>query len=207
MSSAADVVGENGCMFAFAPRVLSAAAIALALTSVMTGCAPRDVVTPTASAPTPSQTPTPTASAEPENPGVAIDLSCDQLITAQAMYDFNPNFSLEADFTPAAGSQAEKILGYRGIACSWVNQTSGETLSVAVAQLPDEVLSGIANELVTSSNSVPTYGVEGYFQLRGQIGEAEAFAGPYWIVAVSSYFYEPGDVIPIIDAARSSLGV
>ncbi len=121
------------------------------------------------------------------------------------MYDFNPNFVLRASFAPEAGSQAERIVGSDGVACQWENQSSGETIVVAVAQLAQIDLDTLKNELVMSSNAVPTYGDEGYFDVVDGRGEAEVFSGNYWIVATSPAFLEPGDAVMIVEQAISAL--
>ena len=53
---------------------------------------------------------------------------------------------------------------------------------------------------------MPTYGVEGYFQVVSGVGEVQAFTEPYWIVATSTAFMEPGEVAPIIGAVLERLG-
>ena len=73
---------------------------------LLTACVPTEQATPSASA-TPSSsasgsaTPsaTPTASSAPSTP---VTIGCDSLISLQEMYDFNPNFSAKADYSPAA---------------------------------------------------------------------------------------------------------
>jgi len=135
-----------------------------------------------------------------------VTIACDELLSLQAMYDFNPNFGLLGAFTPAAGSPAAFIVANKGIACRWQNQSSGELLDIAVAHLTDADLTKLKNDLVVSSNSVPTYGVEGYFQLTDGVGRADAFADPFWIVATSTAFFEPGDAEQIMTEAISNVG-
>ncbi|MEP6481017.1 MAG: iron ABC transporter ATP-binding protein [Rhodoglobus sp.] len=191
-----------------------AAPVAVTALLLLAGCVPdpatvTPTITPTASAgPSASSTPTPTPSATAGNAidGIPMTVTCDKLISAQAMYDYNPNFSLKSGYSPAVGSLAAQVVTQKGLACEWVNQTSGDLIDVSVAHLPDAHLTALKNELVTTSNSVPTYSVEGYFKLNGSIGEAQAFSDPYWIVATSKAFLEPGDAQPIVAAAIASLG-
>jgi hypothetical protein len=157
--------------------------------------------------PTPSETakrtPAPTKTADAE--GTPITIGCNELVSPQAMYAYNPNFSLVADFVPASGTPAADIVDLHGLACEWENQSSGEKIDVAVANLSDQRLEALKNQLVTTSNSVPTYEVEGYFEMNGPTGEANAFDDPYWIVASSATFFEPGDAQPIVAAAINAL--
>lgn len=128
------------------------------------------------------------------------------MVPPQVMYDYNPNFALESDYTPAAGSLAAQAAAEKGIACSWINLTSGQTIEMSAAHLPATQLEQRSNELVTTSNSVPTYEVEGYFIVNGAAGTAQAFDPPYWITATSTAFFEPGDVAPLMAAAVAALG-
>jgi hypothetical protein len=122
------------------------------------------------------------------------------------MYDYNPNFALDSSYAPTPGSLAARAADYQGVACGWINETSRELISVTVSQPSEDALAQIGNGLVSSSNSVPTYEIEGYFQLNGTMGEAEAIAAPYWITVSSTSFLEPGDAAPLVAAARDGLG-
>lgn len=193
-------------------RPLLLAAPALAAVLLLAGCVPTETTDPatgetTAPSPTASETsgatPTPTKTAEPSTP---VTITCEQLVPNDIMYAFDPNFSYQPDFTPAEGSLAAEAVANDGIACLWVHQTSGATIEMSAAHPPAEALNDRMNDLVVSSNSVPTYGVEGYFQLNGTIGEAQAFPLPYWVTAVSPAFFEPGDPAPIIAAMVTALG-
>lgn len=181
----------------------------------LAGCAPAATNPTTASPSNPSAsatatattTPMPSPSATPSDiDGIPVTMGCRDLISDQAIYDYNPNFSLKAGYAPAPGSLAASVAAQHGVACAWVNQTSGELIEVAVANLPSAHSTRLKNDLVMSSKSVPTYNVEGYFRVNGSSGEAQAFADPYWIVAVSPTFFEPGDAAPIVAAAVKSLG-
>jgi hypothetical protein len=138
--------------------------------------------------------------------GVPVAIDCDTLITPEALADYSPGFSLDDAYTPADGSEAAEVAKLDGLTCSWINQTSGMAIEVAVAQLPDADLTALKNEFVTESNSVPTYRVEGYFELVDDSGQADAFDDPYWITASSTAFLEPGDAEAIIAAAIAGLG-
>lgn len=175
---------------------------------LLAGCVPgADTPTPSPTASSSaSSTPTPTPTSTPIADGTPITISCDQLVSGQAMLDYNPNYTLKADYTPAAGSLGAQALEADGIACAWVHGSNGSLIEVSAADLPAEQLNAIMNELVTSSNPVPTYGVEGYFRSDSGVGVAQVASGSYWITASSVAFFEPGDVTPVMEAAIASLG-
>lgn len=188
--------------------VLFAAPVALAL--LLAGCVPESTETPDAGGNSSTPTPTTSASAEPtaapEPVTVPVTLTCDELVSPQVMYDFNQNVALLASFSPEPGTPASEAVARGGIACRWTNQSSGEAIDIAVANLTPDELTTRKNDLVTTSNSVPTYEVEGYFSATGGVGEAQAFSDPYWITAESVTFAEPGDPAPLIAAAIAALG-
>jgi hypothetical protein len=203
-------------MPASASRVLIALAISGVVVSGLAACAADTEAAPEAtsgaSAPTVTATPTPAATEAPEE-GTPVTIGCDTLITPQEMYDYDPNFALSESYKPAAGTDSATIVADNGIACLWVQQTSGQVIEVAVANLPDEQLTHLKNDFVTNSMSVPTYGdptkIEGYFlpgATDGDAGQVDVFSGPYWISIDSDAFVEPGDAVPIVDSALAGLG-
>ena len=110
--------------------------------------------------------------------------------------------------SPAAPkkSDAAVIGSYGGTVCSWKN-AAGTTMTLAVGEFAPVSLTRLKNSLVTSSNQVPTYDGEGYFDLDGTTGTAEAFTGSYWVVATSAdaAFSEPGGAEPLVDGAITAL--
>ena len=203
------------------PRLARPLVVAIAVTGALlfAGCSspePQGTSSPTATTGTgddPVQTPRPsvTPSTDPSDAPVVsepVGIDCGQLITPDQMYAFNPNFSLLADAQPATDTKAAQIAGMSGLVCQWKNDTSGDTIDVAVAKLGDDDLTGLKNLAVTQSTPVPTYGappIEGYFTLFGKEGEAQVFSGPYWVTLRSVAFFEPGDAIPLVEAALGNL--
>lgn len=199
----------------FAPSrplaVLAAAALGVVLFS---GCTPADEPEPSnepsasaSATPEPSATP----SVEPSEAAVMsqpLDITCDELITLDDMYAFNPNVSAVADAAPKKDSKAGVIAGMNGLTCQWINNSSSETIDIAVAKLTDDQLTALKNLAVTESKQVPTYGtppVEGYFQVIGQEGEAQVFSGSYWVTLRAISFFEPGDAEQLAEAAIEHL--
>ena len=150
--------------------------------------------TPTAGEPTPTATPT----AEP------LVIDCVSLVPADAFTTLFKTFTLVPDYAPPPGSAFTDVLNRNGTVCGW-KATDGTIVAVGIAELDAETLDAKANELVVSSHSVPTYGVEGYFQVVSGVGEAQVFSEPYWILATSTAFAEPGEVGPIVDAVLQRL--
>lgn len=179
--------------------------VGLCLTAVMlAGCVPSTEPKPTpveSSTASVTPTPDPTPSAPPV--GVPVTIACADLISAQVIYDFNPNFGLVESFDPEGSSLAALAIQNNGIACRWINQTSGETLDVSVADLPEANLSALR---ATAGTAVPDFSSDGYFATSGGVGSAQAFTGSYWIAAVSAAFFDAVDAAPIVNAAIDALG-
>jgi hypothetical protein len=197
-----------------ASRVLTALLLAGAVVGSSTACGTAQPAGPSASpsasataSPTPAPSGSPTSTPSPGSTPVSID--CATLLSPEALYEINPNYSERTDYAPAPGSYAEQQAGDGGLACGWINQTSGRTLEVSVASPSEARLTELENTFVTESTAVPTFGnppVKGYFEMNGDIGEAQVFSGPYWLTAVSADFFEPGDAAPVVAAALAGLG-
>lgn len=189
--------------------LVSAVAVAVLLLTACVQEPPAAEPSESAPAPSPSSTSdaTPPAQTSTPEPTVypGVDVACDSLISAQVMYDYNSNYNLIGEIAPDAGSLAASVTERNGKTCRWINASSNLTIDLAVARIPEPALTTLQNETLESSNPVPTYGVEGYFALDGAIGQAQAFAGEYWLVLESPYFAEPGDAAPLMKAVVESL--
>lgn len=180
-------------------------AITLAL---LTGCTP-EAAEPEESGPNPSgdATGAPAPQITDQPAGTPIDATCSDLVSADTLYLFNPNFGAIDSFTPTAGSAAASAVKYQGIACRWQNQTSGDNIDVAAAHLDDSTLTALKNSAFETSEMVPTYGDEAYFTVADNgVGTAQVFQGSYWIVVESPAFYEPGDATEIVQSVIAGLG-
>jgi hypothetical protein len=122
------------------------------------------------------------------------------------MYDFNPNFGLQSGYTPKAGSAAARAVAMKGVACSWLNQTSRDTIELSVANLPAADIKTRKAALSTSSTPVSAFGPSGYFKVDDGVGVAEAFSGTFWVVAQSTFFSEPEEAAQIVSPAMTRLG-
>ena len=200
-------------------RAALRAALPVALVAVaalgLTGCTP-----PGSSSPTPSATaggasggptvaPVPSASATPTDPPTPVAIKCDALLTAQQLYAYNPNYGVAPDYEPKSGTHEKQIADWKGTTCAWLNQSGGgATIEIAVAKPPASLMEGLKNAAITEAKPVPTYGtppdVEGYFK-PGTSGEVQIFRGPYWIVADSTAFFEPGDAAVLMQDVLGNL--
>jgi hypothetical protein len=122
------------------------------------------------------------------------------------MYDFNPNFGLQSGFTPKAGTPAATAQTNKGLACSWMNQTSRDTIEVSVANLPPAQIAAMKAKLAASSTPVSTFAAPGYFAASGGVGQADTFDGTFWVTGRSAFFTEAPDAAQIMDTAIKSLG-
>lgn len=146
----------------------------------------------------------PSASATGGPVGTAVEQRCDDLVPQSAFAVYGRTFTLDRDAEPAEGSPAALIAGQRGRVCVF-HDDSGVQITLGVAHLPEKTLTRLKDGLYEESNSVPTYGVEGYFRTSGSVGRADAFVDPYWVNVRSTMFGEPGDAEPVVDAVRAAL--
>ncbi len=195
-------------------RLLQAAAAAAAAGLLLAGCTPAadeepqpttSAAQPSPSADAPSSSPSPSASAAPDPDGTPVAFGCDDVLTLDEMYAYNPNFGRQDDWTPPAGSAQAEVVAEQGISCQWVNLTSGITIEVGVSRLSDDEIVDRHEALQGSSTAVPTFGAEGYFTVIDGVGEAQVFSGPYRVVATSTAFVEPGEAEQIVRSAVDGL--
>jgi hypothetical protein len=201
-----------------ARRTLLISAPLLATVLLLSACVPASEPgsAPSASSrPTPSASPTgtATASATPETPaeplvetGEPVGLSCNDVVTPQQVYDYNPNFGLVDGFVPESGSLAGQAVAANGLACRWMNQTSGATIDVSVAHLDARSNEIRKDYLASNSTSVSDFGPDGYFD-QGDVGSAaQAFPGEFWVTAASVAFFTAEDAAAIMGNATAAVG-
>lgn len=188
--------------------VTSASAV-LAASVLLAGCT-TPLPAPIASESGPASSPaTPAASETPseapaEGTSTPVDIPCDQLVSLQTMYEFNPNFSLLASWTPDAGTPAAEARAADGVVCRWQNDTSGVTIDISVASFDAATLAAKAE--AAGGSSVNAYGAdEAYFGTAGDVGEAVAFEGPYLVVVRSVMFGAPEDAAQIMSSVLAAL--
>jgi hypothetical protein len=153
------------------------------------------VPTPTETVATPTPTPTPTSTVIT---GSAVGVNCDQLVTAQQMYDYNANFTLSDSYSPKAGSRAATVVGLKGLSCEWVNDSSGEKIDISVANLGQQGMLAQQAKLGKGAKEVEVGGTSGYFATVGTVGRTDAFAVKYWITADSASFETAADASKLV---------
>ena len=201
-------------------RTLRAGGSALAVCAVVLALVACESPNPVAVPTTKSAKPQPTASASAtasstEVTGVPMSLSCEDILSADALYSLKggQNYEQNPDFAPKAGTTAAAIAGLKGVTCGYVNQTSGETFTIAVAQITPESMPTLKDHLLnklTTSSFVPSYSpsksVDGYFAVSRGVGEAQVATSAYWIAIASDTFSEPGEVEEVVHDVEKSLG-
>ncbi|GAB3123672.1 iron ABC transporter ATP-binding protein [Glaciibacter psychrotolerans] len=197
-----------------ASRLRAAAPLAASalLLVALTGCAADagtdSTAKPTAGASAPATavpSATPTATPTPTATGTPVSLDCAEILTPDDVYAFNPNYGTNPDFAPTGA--AEAAVTYSGVACGWLNQTSGDTFEVSVAQPNDELKTVLIDQALSGGKAVPTYGttpIEGFF--APSTGTAQVFTGIYWVTVSSADMTEPGDAQTLVAAVLSHLG-
>jgi hypothetical protein len=121
-----------------------------------------------------------------------VTIGCNTLVSAQTMYDFNPNFGLDASFTPPGGTPAATAVAAKGVACDWTNQTSGDKVTIAVARPGSTALAGLKTS-AGAGTAVAGIGQSAFFSSSGETGRLDVFTGTYWLVATSVFFASAED--------------
>jgi hypothetical protein len=179
--------------------LVGASAIALLLAACTDpGTGPSETTAPPAASGSPAATAPaePDVTPEPTEEPVPFEVACEEILTPDQVYAFNPNYGTAPDYSPAAAT-ISAVAAAEGTTCGWSNQTSGEVIEVGVATLPEHAYELQVGDAALHSNPVPTYGtppeMEGFFRQSGGTGQAQVFTDGYWIVIESPVLFEPGD--------------
>jgi hypothetical protein len=167
---------------------------------------PTATAAPTGGSSTTNPTTTPTPAEEPVEP---LGLGCDELLTLDDVYAYNPNVGVDPGYEPAS-ELAERVIALGGTACGLLNQSSGATIEYAAANVGAETSASLKAAAATQANAVPTYGtppsVDGFFAVDSGVGTAQVFtAAGQWIVVDSTEFFEPGDAQTLVESMLGNL--
>jgi hypothetical protein len=204
----------------FSSRALRAGVTVLALGAfalTLSACAnpnPVPATTTKTAAPAPEPT-TPASNAPTEVAGVKLTLTCDDVLSPDALYNLKggANWANDDSFTPSSGTTAAQIVALGGIACGYTNQTSGETFSIAVAQVTPETVPVLHSKLemlfgagTAVKDFSPTSEIQGYFRTVSGTGQAQIATSAYWASITSDTFEVPADVSELVHDVENSLG-
>lgn len=204
-------LGNNGVVNGtrLVVRTAIAAGIVLVTAGALSGClspAPGVDATPTVTAPaespTPSTSASPTPTPTPEKP-TPVAIPCSDVVDAQTIYDFNPNFVLLNSFSPASNTLAAQAIQDQGTACRWINQTSKITIDIGISSPGPNALS-VAESSASSGTSVNGLGDAAFFSRSGGLGTVQVFSGEFWISAASPAFSAADDAMALVEHAVAS---
>lgn len=183
------------------------AVTAVVLSLVLVACVqksdPPSMVEPTTSSdsrvrddPAPSPLP-------PDVEALPLERDCEQILSAQEVYEYNPNVATDPAYS--ASALAQQVVSYDGVACGWINQTSGVPLSIAVARFSEPGQQAAREAAAAKAGASLLSGEDGYFRVTSSGGVVEAFVGQHWVVIESPAFSVEGDVAALLDTLRASL--
>jgi len=208
-------LGNNGVVSRtrFAVRTAFVAGLVFGTAGALTGCLAQvpdaePTTTPSvsspSSSPSPSGTASPTPTPSPEKP-TPVSLSCSNVVDAQTIYDFNPNFVLLDSFSPASNTLAAQAVRDEGTACRWLNQTSKITIDIGISN-PGPNSMNAAQSSAASGTAVSGLGDAAYFSRSGGFGTLQVFSGRFWISASSPAFSAAGDARTVMEHALGATG-
>lgn len=195
-------------------QYLSGSLLTLFLALTLTSCAgvPSGATTPTTrttSVPPSKQFSTPNASTDPTEKTYPVDKSCEDVMSLQALYDFNPNFAYDATVPPPGGSYAKKIVSIEGISCTYLNLSSGSKIVLSVAKLDTAGLSELKVRLGAEEpkrvTSVTPSGDASFFIITDGVGTQDILTNKYWVSVSSASFTSPEDTARFLESVLAAL--
>lgn len=134
---------------------------------------------------------------------------CSDLISIEALYDFNPNFSYDASKSPSSGSLGEKAKQKDGVYCSFINLSNGDRIDVAAAQISTSSIGDWTKRISEGNRPTDAFGnppeTLGFFSRSNYEGVSQVIQGNIWVAISSSTFYEAGDASSLMSQVLHSL--
>jgi hypothetical protein len=138
-----------------------------------------------------SATPEPTSSSFVLK-SVAMDKSCEQIITVQSLYNFDQNLASYPSTQQAPGTIAQQQSQLGAVSCTISNLSTQEEVYVTVTKLdgPSRTYQqGLISSLGAGYSSYQiAKDAPGSFYSENGEGIAQFIAGPYWVSLASSTF-------------------
>jgi hypothetical protein len=191
--------------FRFSTSVVTSLVVATAF--LLTACQSSGPE-PTTAPPAPivsSATPTPTAS-QPEGDYFPFEQDCADLIPNDVVFAFNPNYVFDESATPAAGSSFDMVKTLEGTNCTFINQSSGATLTVSVAHPTATSKAILEEQTAVTLAQVDLNGVPGYFGKIAGSGIVQVFtSNNYWVIIAGPEISTTEDVASLLNAVLSYL--
>lgn len=130
-----------------------------------------------------SEAPTASPTEQPAGDSVPFQQNCDDLMPASVMFEWNPNYSLNNDGTKAPGSSWDIVEQLQGTNCNFVNQSSGNAVTISVTQLTDSGLSVLQEQIAGTLPEIESAdGGTAYFGTVAGSGVFEMFTPTkFWI--------------------------
>lgn len=201
-------------------RTMSLLVGSVALTLVLTSCAAEPAETSKSPTPTATQsaqaTMKPSASATPAptpsafvHKSVAMDKSCEQIITVQSLYNFDQNLASYPSSQQAPGTIAQQQSQLGAVGCTITNLSTQEEVYVTVTKL-DGPSTTYQQTLISSpgagfSSYQVANGVPGLFSSENGEGIAQFMTGPYWISLTSKTFSSGVDASQLSNVIYNNL--
>lgn len=166
---------------------------------VLNGCANTDDLTPSPAISKSKQSTTESKSSSPlpssPTPSVftlkadLIDITCEEALSLQSLYDFDPNLALTPNHKTIFGSTGAQQESLGAVSCLLTNLSSQEETQVVITKLNESSAkhhySAVENPAAGESAYQVSSGVPGTFTTADSVGTAQFMAGNYWVSIAS----------------------
>lgn len=155
-----------------------------------------------------SSTPTPTNSAFTLK-AESMDKSCEQVLSLQSLYDFDPNLALTPEVKASMGTIGTQQESLGAVSCLLTNLSSQENIQVVVSKLDAASTQHQSEVIATPTTGAQSYqvasGVPGLFIQTDGVGTAQFMSGNYWVSLTSKTFTSGVQASPLSYVIWSNL--
>lgn len=153
---------------------------------------------------------TPTSSAAVDTSALPLIVDCDKLIDLETLYKFNSNFSYDPNATPDASAKSDVFKSLNGTVCTYINLSSGDTITVAAAHPGAAELSSLQSDpsLGKECTFTVSNGTKCFYNFDSAVGVGivQLFNQSTWLVLESSWFENDSDSENLVLSALKAVG-
>ena len=131
--------------------------------------------------------------------GVSTGMDCSTLISNEDLYDYNPSYSLDLSYSPQSGSLAKLATDYKGISCTYLNLSSGDSFTVSLAKFQHETFDNFKENREKDTSQISSEDIPipliGYFMAGINGGTLEILGNDYWLTVTAPWALTPEDLL------------
>ena len=137
---------------------------------------------------------------------IPITFTCDDVLSAQELYDYNPNVLFDQSLVQANGPGIEYSKKFSGLLCTYVNETSRDTVTLSISQLNNDGTHSLEEQAKLEALGTVEIGSNvAYFTRSEGLGLYKLFSGKYFVTTASPQYSAESDGVKFLSTIQEQL--